>query len=667
MFALLNKSLSLKISGLLAAILAISFTVLCVAIVWQQSSLLDNLKKTVATELTDSGKKTQELFVSLESNVGTGLGSMRDEVVSSLSAKTSESLSNEEANMRQRMEQNLERNAETILALLGAIAPDPIMGKDFEKLVTYARSLSQTSDIVFVLFYNEKDEVLPTFFNILDPTIEKYINEGAGESDEEKVFSAASKDPHVSIHSKTLEYYNLPIGKILVGLNKTQVESEIVAITDRFAALKSGNETAIQDIIKTQSTKVIGEINRDLSKVLAANSEATAATEQTLNNATDSISSVTTKLVITIGSVAGIVILVLLIILIRIMVLKPLNEVTVGLQDAAEGEADLTKRLNATRIDEIGVLAGWFDAFVQRLNNIMVDINANSATVSGSSIEALDTVNDIEKKAMDLNEKSASVAAASEEMSVTMTSVAAASEQASTNIGQVAATAEEMKIALERVAARCEEATTTSSSATDQVNKATRQVTHLGTAAEEISKVTEVITEIADQTNLLALNATIEAARAGEAGKGFAVVAGEIKSLANQTQTATREIKQKIEGIQNTSRATVNEVEAITEVINNVNEIMAQIAQAMEEQSAHASGVATNIEQAAQGIAEVNENVAQTTQVSAQISADINYVSKVSQSLAQSSRNMKANSESLNTLATQLRKMISAFKVKKTT
>jgi len=78
-------------------------------------------------------------------------------------------------------------------------------------------------------------------------------------------------------------------------------------------------------------------------------------------------------------------------------------------------------------------------------------------------------------------------------------------------------------------------------------------MTELGMAAQTVDKVTEAITEIFEQTNLLALNATIEAARAGEAGKGFAVVANEIKELAKQTATATHNIKQQIEGVQQTA------------------------------------------------------------------------------------------------------------------
>ncbi len=104
-------------------------------------------------------------------------------------------------------------------------------------------------------------------------------------------------------------------------------------------------------------------------------------------------------------------------------------------------------------------------------------------------------------------------------------------------------------------------------------------------AANEINKVTETINEIADQTNLLALNATIEAARAGEAGKGFAVVANEIKELAKQTTEATREIKQRIDGVQESSNKTISAINSITTTITNSSDVVSGMAAAVEEQA----------------------------------------------------------------------------------
>ena len=92
----------------------------------------------------------------------------------------------------------------------------------------------------------------------------------------------------------------------------------------------------------------------------------------------------------------------------------------------------------------------------------------------------------------------------------------------------------------------------------------------MATAAREIISVIAVIVDIAEQTKLLALNATIEAARAGEAGKGFAVVANEVKALANQTNTATEDIRLRFDAIRDATGGTVEEISQIDRVIQAV-------------------------------------------------------------------------------------------------
>jgi methyl-accepting chemotaxis protein len=132
----------------------------------------------------------------------------------------------------------------------------------------------------------------------------------------------------------------------------------------------------------------------------------------------------------------------------------------------------------------------------------------------------------------------------------------------------------------------------------------------LGQAAREIDQVTETINEIAEQTNLLALNATIEAARAGEAGKGFAAVANEIKDLATQTTASTKEIRDRIDGVQRSTDPVVQVIGAIMTTIGRVNEIVATITSSVAEQAAVSREVAENIAQVSSRIRmhEVNEH-----------------------------------------------------------
>ncbi|WP_319404612.1 methyl-accepting chemotaxis protein [uncultured Desulfosarcina sp.] len=333
------------------------------------------------------------------------------------------------------------------------------------------------------------------------------------------------------------------------------------------------------------------------------------------------------------------------------------------LKDIAQGEGDLTRRLEVASSDEVGEMAKWFNVFVENVQRIIGSVADNARKVNDASAELNAISDQMSAGAGQTSDKANTVAAASEEMSTNMNSVAAAMEEAATNVGMVASAAEEMTATIKEIAQNTEKARGITGDAVSQAGNASSQVAELGTAAQEIGKVVETITEISEQVNLLALNATIEAARAGEAGKGFAVVANEIKELARQTAAATGEIKSRVEGIQNSTDGTVTEIGNITRVVNEVNEIVSTIATAVEEQSVTTNEIAGNVAQAAQGIDEVNENVAQSSTVSSEISRDIAEVTQAAGEISNSSAQISMSAESLNQLAKQLNEMVGRFKV----
>ncbi|MDR2550945.1 MAG: methyl-accepting chemotaxis protein [Desulfobulbus sp.] len=342
-------------------------------------------------------------------------------------------------------------------------------------------------------------------------------------------------------------------------------------------------------------------------------------------------------------------------------VFSPLDKLSALMQDIAQGEGDLTKRLLVRSNDEIGRLARFFNIFVEKLQGVIASVASNVETLAASSDSMTTVSKQLSSAAQETSGKSSSVAEASEQMTVNFQSVSASMEQSTANVSIIAASTEEMTATVNEIAESAEKARAIADAAVQQSTTTSVKMRELEESAQKIGKVTETITEISEQTNLLALNATIEAARAGDAGKGFAVVANEIKELAKQTADATVDIKNQIGEMQTTTNATIEDMAAISKVIVEINSVINAIATAVEEQSAATNEIAGNIAQASQGIAEVNENVSLSTEVVSAISRDIHGINQQSLQVDEGAGQVLARAQELAALAEQLEQLVNKF------
>lgn len=366
---------------------------------------------------------------------------------------------------------------------------------------------------------------------------------------------------------------------------------------------------------------------------------------------------------LSIVSLGCIVLIVPVIALAANAMVKPIEHVAARLKDIAEGEGDLTSRLDTTSKDEVGELARWFNAFIGKLQEMIRGIAGNAETINTSSGGFADISGQMSTNANDIAAIINGIATSAEQMSTTIGSVAGAMEQTAANVSAMAASVEEMTNTINEIANNSERAHQITADAVAKANRSSERVGDLGTAARDISKVTETITNISEQTNLLALNATIEAARAGDAGKGFAVVANEIKELAKQTAAATLDIRKKIEGIQHVSSDAVQDISSILKVINDVNDVVGTIATAVEEQSTTAKEIAANVSQAAGGIQDVNQNLAGGSSVARAIATDIASVNEATESVSAQSNQVNVQAGQMSALADELKAMVCRFKV----
>lgn len=308
---------------------------------------------------------------------------------------------------------------------------------------------------------------------------------------------------------------------------------------------------------------------------------------------------------------------------------RPLNDVSAALKDIAEGEGDLTRRLNMQGNDEVTQLANAFDLFIEKIHHIV----ANTKQVASGLQTAATDVNSLSSRS------SANIVAEKmqlDQVVTAMSEMSAAARDVAKNIEEASEAARRANEDAESGSQVVQQTIVVIGELEREVDQANGAMAELAIHSQEIGGVLEVIRGIAEQTNLLALNAAIEAARAGEQGRGFAVVADEVRTLAGRTQESTLEINAKIEKLQAAASKAVSAMEAsknktavgvaeasragssiltIRKGIKVITEMSLQVATAAEQQSQVANEMDCNlvsINKAVDGTAEVADETAKS-------------------------------------------------------
>ncbi|MBJ6801658.1 methyl-accepting chemotaxis protein [Geomonas propionica] len=341
---------------------------------------------------------------------------------------------------------------------------------------------------------------------------------------------------------------------------------------------------------------------------------------------------------------AGLLALVAFLVLHR--ALEPMRALIATLKHVAEGDGDLTRRL-AESDDEIGTASRYFNLFIERVHAIVQTVADNANAVTEASSELHHSTEQLARTTEEVAGQTETVSTAGEEM-------AATSADISKNCLQ----------AVESAQRACDMATIGSSDVersirgmqliNEKVRLTSESVSSLGAMSQQIGEIINTIQDIADQTNLLALNAAIEAARAGEQGRGFAVVADEVRSLAERTTHATKEIENNIRSIQDeTTRAVQVMQESAREAAKGAEDSV-KSGQSLE-------GILKQINEVTLQIGQIATAAEEQSATSREISNNVHQITGIIQGTARANRESMTTADKLNSLSANLKGQISRF------
>ncbi|TMO88569.1 methyl-accepting chemotaxis protein [Pseudoalteromonas spongiae] len=331
-------------------------------------------------------------------------------------------------------------------------------------------------------------------------------------------------------------------------------------------------------------------------------------------------------------------------------IVYPIEKVSEGLKEIAQGEGDLSKRLDVIGNDEISQLAKWFNQFLSTINDLVKDINHKSqilndaATVSGAKVtEIMNASHEQEGSSEEAAKGTATLAdvakQVSEDCTIAMSDIMQAENFADEGNNDV-------RLAVNEV-----------TSLNDSLSESSQAMTQLEKESENITKILDVIRGIAEQTNLLALNAAIEAARAGEQGRGFAVVADEVRTLAKRSHESTEEIDKVLNSLIEQTRLMSDKM------ASSVTRSQDAIEKA---EKAHNSfdDISSAVSKVKQLISQISDAAQSQYDAADEINRDITGISDSVKYTAGSADELAEGSQQLVALSEDLRSLVNRFHVK---
>ncbi|OAB54585.1 chemotaxis protein [Pseudomonas thivervalensis] len=330
------------------------------------------------------------------------------------------------------------------------------------------------------------------------------------------------------------------------------------------------------------------------------------------------------------------------------VIVRPIRGVANGLQEIAEGEGDLTRKLSVQGKDETATLAGWFNQFLGMIAQLMQRIGSASSDLQTAAA-------DTSHVAQNMNDAAGRQRQAVELVSTAFNEMVATANEVARSCSQAASSADEGYRDVHDGQHHIGEATGSVLKLSEDLQQSTQTMQALEQDSKNINTILDTIRSIAEQTNLLALNAAIEAARAGDQGRGFAVVADEVRALARRTADSTGEIDSLLGNLARRTQEVTQQMQSSLQVSHTSVERIQQARDSFDK-----------IRNSVDSIRDQNTQIATAAEEQHQVAEDINrHIAQIhadAQLVEEFAHSAQTGSGRLTDISGQLKGLVGRFK-----